>query len=56
MKIRFISTIEKDGNLVTTVNVAESQLNTIRDYNNFGLDTHSLMQLRLRLKGLKNQN
>jgi hypothetical protein len=56
---------EKDGNLVTIVNATDnsiitivnatkSQLDSIRDDNNFGLDTRQSMQLRLR--GPKNQN
>ena len=58
---------EKDGNLmtivnatdnsfITVVNATESQLNSIRDNKNFGLDTRPSMQLTLRLRGPKNQN
>ena len=58
---------EKDGNLVaignatensfiTVVNATESQLKSIREDNNFGLDTRPSMQLTLRLKGPKNHN
>ena len=56
---------EKDGNLVTivnatdnsfitVVNATESQLQSIQDDHNFGLDTRPSMQLRLR--GPKNHN
>lgn len=58
---------EKDGNLVaiinatdnffiTVVNATESQLDSIQNENNFGLDTRPSMQLTLRLRGPKNQN
>jgi hypothetical protein len=58
---------EKDGNLVTivnatdnsfitVVNATESQLNSIGDNKNFGLDTRPSMELTLRLRGPKNQN
>jgi hypothetical protein len=58
---------EKDGNLVavvnatdnsfiTVVNATRSQLDSIGDDNNFGLDTRQSMQLTLRLRGPKNQN
>ena len=58
---------EKDGNLVaivnatdnsfiTVVNATESQLKSIQEYQNFGLDTRPSMQLTLRLRGPKNHN
>ena len=58
---------EKDGNLVaivnatdnsfiTVVNATESQLKSIQEDNNFGLDTRPSMQLTLRLRGPKNHN
>ena len=47
---------EKDGNLVAIVNATESQLKSIREDNNFGLDTRPSMQLTLRLRGPKNHN
>jgi hypothetical protein len=58
---------EKDGNLVaivnatdnsfiTVVNATESQLKSIQEDQNFGLDTRPSMQLTLRLRGPKNHN
>jgi len=58
---------EKDGNLVaivnatdnsfiTIVNATESQLESIKEDHNFGLDTRPSMQLQLRLRGPKNHN
>ena len=58
---------EKDGNLVaivnatdnsfiTVVNATESQLKSIQEDHNFGLDTRPSMQLTLRLRGPKNNN
>ena len=58
---------EKDGNLVaivnatdnsfiTVVNATESQLESIKENQNFGLDTRPSMQLTLRLRGPKNNN
>ena len=58
---------EKDGNLVaivnatdnsfiTVVNATKSQLESIQEYHNFGLDTRPSMQLTLRLRGPKNHN
>ena len=58
---------EKDGNLVaivnatdnsfiTIVNATESQLKSIRENKNFGLDTRPSMELTLRLRGPKNHN
>lgn len=58
---------EKDGNLVaivnatdnsfiTVANATESQLDSIQDNKNFGLDTRPSMHLTLRLRGPKNQN
>lgn len=58
---------EKDGNLVaivnatdntpiTIVNATQSQLDSIRDNKNFGLDTRPSMELTLRLRGPKSQN
>jgi hypothetical protein len=34
---------EKNGNLVAVVNGSKAQLNSMRDDNNFGLDTHPSM-------------
>ncbi len=57
---------EKEGNLVvvnatdnsfiTIVNATESQLESRRDNQNFGLDTRPSMQLKLRLRGPINNN
>ena len=58
---------EKDGNLVvivnatdnsyiTIVNSTQSQLDSIQDNNNFGLDTRPSMHLTLKLRGPKSQN
>lgn len=45
-----------DNSFITVVNVTESQLNSIRDNKNFGLDTRPSMQFTLKLRGPKNQN
>lgn len=45
---------KKDGNLVAIVNATESQLKSIQEDHNFGLDTRPSMQLTLRLRGPKN--
>ena len=60
---------KKDGNLVAIVNATDntntpitifnatqSQLDSIRDNKNFGLDTRPSMELTLRLRGPKGQN
>ena len=58
---------EKDGNLlaivnatdnsfITVVNATESQLKSLQEDHNFGLDTRPSMQLTLRLRGPKNNN
>jgi len=45
-----------DNSFITIVNATESQLASIRDDNNFGLDTRQSMQITLRLRGPKSQN
>ncbi len=45
-----------DNSFITILNATESQLNSIQDNNNFGLDTRPSMQLTLRFRGPKNQN
>lgn len=58
---------ERDGNLVaivnatdnsfiTILNATESQLESIKEDHNFGLDTRRSMQLTLWLRGSKNHN
>nr|ULD16283.1 hypothetical protein [Cylindrotheca closterium] len=58
---------EKEGNLVVVVNATDnsfitivnatgSQLESIRDNQNFGLDTRPSMQLKLRLRWTINDN
>ena len=42
-----------DNALITIVNATESQLDSIRDERNFGLDTRPTMQMLLKLRGPK---
>lgn len=45
-----------DNSFITVVNATKSQLESIQEDQNFGLDTRSSMQLTLRLRGPKNHN
>ena len=45
-----------DNFFITIGNATESQLESIRDNQNFGLDTRPSMQLKLRLRGPINDN
>ncbi len=45
-----------DNSFITVVNATESQLKSIQEDNNFGLDTRPSMQLTLRLREPKNHN
>jgi hypothetical protein len=45
-----------DNSFITVVNATESQLKSIQEDHNFGLDTRPSMQLTLRLRGPKNNN
>lgn len=45
-----------DNSFITIVNATESQLGSIRENQNFGLDTRPSMQLKLRLRGPRNDN
>ena len=45
-----------DNSFITVVNATESQLKSIQEDKNFGLDTRPSMQLTLRLRGPKNHN